>query len=75
MRQNLKVNKEIKILFKKNNLEEYIFEIDRLIKLLNSKKQNIDSVVNLYLKSKKVKTTWGNLLHYVVFKKDFKINR
>ena len=73
--QNLEVNNEIKTLFKKNNLGEYIFEIDGLIKLLNSKKKNIDSVVNLYLKSKKVKTTWGNLLHYVVFKKDFKINR
>ncbi len=73
--QNIKISKEIKIFFKKNNLESHLFEIDKLIKLLNLKKNNTNEVINFYLKSKIIKTTWGNLLHYVVFKKNFEIKR
>ena len=75
LKQNIIISKEIKILFKKNNLDRHLFEIERLIKLLNSKKNNTNKVINFYLKSKVIKTTWGNLLHYVVFKKNFKIKR
>lgn len=73
--KNLKISNEIKILFKKNNLSLYIKEIEKLIKLLNSKDQNTKQIINFYSKSKKIKSTWGNLLHYVVFKKDFKVVR
>ena len=70
LNKSLYVPKELKILFKNNGLNEYYKEIDRLINLLNSKSQNAEKIINYYRKSKKVKNTWGSLLHYIVFKKN-----
>ena len=70
LNKSLYVPKELKILFKNNDLNEYYKEIDRLINLLNSKSQNAEKIINYYRKSKKVKNTWGSLLHYIVFKKN-----
>ncbi len=68
--KSLLIPKELKQLLKNNGLNDYYKEIDILLKLLNSKSQNSKQIINFYKRSKKIKITWGNLLHYVVFKKN-----
>ena len=70
LNKSLYIPKELKSLLKNNDLYDYYKEIDRLINLLNSKSQNTQKIINYYRKSKKVKNTWGSLLHYIVFKKN-----
>ncbi len=68
--KSLLIPRELKQLLKNNGLNDYYKEIDILLKLLNSKSQNSKQIINFYKRSKKIKITWGNLLHYVVFKKN-----
>ena len=70
LNKNLYIPKELKFFFINNGLKNYYKEINKLIELLNSKSKNAEKIINYYRQSKKIKYTWGNLLHYVVFKKN-----
>ena len=69
--KKIKINKTVNKIFYYNRMKSYRKEFLDIIKLLNSSTNNINKIIKYYTKSKKLKKTWGNLLHYVVFKKNF----
>tara|TARA_B100000989_G_scaffold298989_1_gene291709 strand:- start:3965 stop:5122 length:1158 start_codon:yes stop_codon:yes gene_type:complete len=64
----VEIQKEFYEFLKDNDLKIYSKELIKLLKLLNSDMNNSNLIINYYLKSN-ISKTWGNLLHYVVFKK------
>ena len=64
----VEIQKEFYEFLKDNDLKIYSKELIKLFKLLNSDMNNSNLIINYYLKSN-ISKTWGNLLHYVVFKK------
>ena len=52
-----------------NGLSQYSRELKNITSLLNNNENNSEKIINYYIKTKKISKSWGNLLHYVVFKK------